>query len=572
MARWVNYRIAVNQFPIRRAVAVVLMLVLSLWAVRTDGMIWGQLGIISNVLVHDGKVYFIQIDRGLTVLDEQSGQVLNRVMDFGSGWLMMSGTSLVRSLSDNATIRDSQDMRVLWSGEYRTRVWMGDDRLIYQDKDDAIESRDARDGKLLWRVADIRGDVTGPVAGRLLIVDKQTTEDGESVRLTVLETKGGRILGTINTGTDVDVMSKFLGADRVFVVCRPADYWRTDRKTADRILEYDLAGRLVGTVQLLPGQTEDIYHFDAVGRHFCYGVVYEPGQEPECERQSGEWNHQVFRLAQGTLTLRPPDGEDSPGSVVTWSPDQGDGWTGWLPYFRERASRLCPVVEDAGKVFLASSTGEIECVDLATGQSQWVYVFPCPLLPVNRWGRVSWYESDGARNYLYANNRGHGLLGMLRLDGRAATTLTALKAQLAREDRSNLVVVFDPQPADPYPGLGKRLLIVWGAVAAIAAAGLMVVVLRWKKGVDQFKCAAAALLLTMGPAVMLHYWGPVSSDVVLVFKATIIILLAAATYWGIWMQISRRWVTGALTLVGVVIAFCLVYAALCYTFPLAFEP
>lgn len=567
MRRWAGWRMAVSQIPIRRAAIVVLMLVLSFWTVRANGMLWMRHSIASNLLVQDGKVYFVQLGGGLTVLDEQTGQVLKRVPDVDHGQLMVCGTSLVRAFYDSATIYDSSDMRVLWSKDYSHRVWMGDDRLIYRGHDGEIECRDAHDGKQLWRVADMWGDVMGPTANQLLVASRPAGEDEHSVQLTLLHADDGRVLATIKTDTDVDVMSEFLGPDRVFVVCRPAEYWSTDRNKADRILEYDLTGRLTNTMWLSLDQIDDDSHFDFGGRHFCKdGVVYESGRRPECQRHTGEWSDQVFHLAQGTLTVRPPDGMDSPGSVVTWSPDLGDGWTGWLPYVRWRDSDISTVVEDNGKIFTASSAGEIECVDLATGRSQWVYVFPCQLVPpLDRWGRVSLCDTDGARRYLYTSKRDRRLLGMLRLNDPAATTPSELEAQLASVDRGNLRVIFDPQPMDPYSDLWKRLLLVWTAAVVIAGAGLAVIVLRCKKKLSRFACALMSLFLTAGPVVMLHYWRQVSSDGMLVFKAMIVMLLAAAVYWGIRILLNHRWVMGGLTLLGVATTFFLVYPALCYS-------
>lgn len=144
-------------------------------------------------------------------------------------------------------------------------------------------------------------------------------------------------------------------------------------------------------------------------------------------------------------------------------------WFCALPYLRER-ERIVAVTEHEGKLLLGSDAGHVECVDLASGKSLWLYVFP-----VLRWSYLdgsdpSWFGDTASawhRNFRDLPKT----VGMVRLPADPGKDEIIFWKYF--KDSFTAAVIVDPNPTWKYGYYYWLCLGLWLPVACLIGAMIL---------------------------------------------------------------------------------------------------
>jgi hypothetical protein len=208
-------------------------------------------------------------------------------------------------------------------------------------------------------------------------------------------------------------------------------------------------------------------------------------------------------------------------------------------------------------LLLGSNRGHVECIDIASGRSQWMYVFPAI------YRTMSFSTPRGlpprmatqARLFRELNRRPPDLTGMILLPDDAGFRLDGDPTCPGRGRRPATKIVPDPRPTDPYRDLPKLLALSW-AVAALLPVIFLIVLCHTPgkpKALPGF--TALGLLCLIAIAGTLMVIGRVADSTCLALKVSVVFtsVLLLVSIGGLYAQ--RRWLgaTFALVLSGIIV-------------------
>jgi len=144
-------------------------------------------------------------------------------------------------------------------------------------------------------------------------------------------------------------------------------------------------------------------------------------------------------------------------------------WFCALPYLRDR-ERIVAVTEHEGKLLLGSSAGHVECVDLTSGRSLWLYVFP-----VLRWSYLNGSDPGWFGDTASAWHRNFRDLpktvGMVRLPKNPGKDEIIFWKYF--KDSFTAAVIVDPNPTWKYGYYYWLWFGLWLPVACLIAAMIL---------------------------------------------------------------------------------------------------
>lgn len=195
------------------------------------------------------------------------------------------------------------------------------------------------------------------------------------------------------------------------------------------------------------------------------------------------------------------------GCVVHY-PERGMGsvlhlqWdsVSWYGYF-EYVGRWRGIVQVAvaeGRLLVGTALGHLECIDIATGRSLWLYRFPT--LHIAR----SWTFPHGAPpRYVRAaaifredNELAAKARGMVRLPKSCTPGDPELPGLLEKAEKPTPRIITDPKPCDPFADLNLVVTVAW--LRALILLGVLLAseaVKRWRKIGDAAGAAPALSVL-----------------------------------------------------------------------------
>jgi outer membrane protein assembly factor BamB len=392
-----------------------------------------QLGVESNLLIDDNRVIFVQAGGSLTALHLETGEVLHRrAGDYYTVSMLkrVEPGILVLDYSKVALL-DPQNLSEVWwtKSSYDPNVL--EETLVSYDGNGLVEHRRLTDGTVLWSY-NLPGGLEVVAEGNKVLVHRAAMF-GEVAVLLDLETGEELFRKTPQPGTiwpDLYFDGKHVYAKEAFYLGEPYT------AQVKNLSVWNTAGEEVRRVSLEAYDQEKLRWgwFDWEGKRFSGGRVH-PIPEPWLGSPPGTtW---VTDLQNGSTLLHRRD------EIELQSPE--GRWTGRLPYLPIRGE-IWQAVLDGHNLLLGSNFGHVECIDITTGESQWLYVFPAIL--------SSW--SGGGSSM--------------------ATALASFRQQkknppefgftLAGEAPRPTRVIFDPQPDLIFRLLPLYLAAAWGAASA----------------------------------------------------------------------------------------------------------
>ncbi len=391
--------------------AVTILTFVFLWlAAPISAYTYRQVGVASNFVIREDKVYFSQSDDSLTILDLETGDVVLRKKDvFPARTLQSTDVGILLQSHRGMALLRPVTLDVIWQAEKRHGSLLGEQRLIAQDGNGLVECRALATGNVLWSYK-LPGALDVVVErGKVLVFRSAVYEGRNGVPAVVLlDLKTGKEILHKTTPPGVHYIEAFFDGERVYLAAGTykGEYtpnitrYDKGRPSAcfEHLLIWDLSGHEIESIpapESLRNNRLRLYHepFTLGGRIFVRGHAYDSDEGiPPATTGLGELvPNRIpigdprtvftrFAVQGGVLTMRPAailrkmSYRDNEPVMISLESEYHQ-WTGKLPYLPSPGT-LFAVGSTADRILLGSNLGHVECIDRETGRSIWMYVFP----------------------------------------------------------------------------------------------------------------------------------------------------------------------------------------------------
>jgi hypothetical protein len=224
--------------------------VLATLAGEAGADLYMQVGVFSNLLVADGKVYFIQADWTLTALDLESGRVLLRRKDRGySGTLRHTDHGILVLSGYAATLLDETTHAVVWEAHGCYDASVSDGHLVSTGDSGALQCRGVEDGSIRWSY-----DLSCPVdavveEGKVLVYHAAST--GGTPWIALLDVRTGKELLRRPPPAGLHCEKAYFDGQRIYLAAGRFAGARADARF-EKMLVWDLSGKQVSSIDVPP--------------------------------------------------------------------------------------------------------------------------------------------------------------------------------------------------------------------------------------------------------------------------------------------------------------------------------
>jgi outer membrane protein assembly factor BamB len=434
-----------------------------------------QVGVYSNFLIDQGRVLFVQADGSLTVLRLETGEVLLREKsrDYSGRLLRVPDGILVLNYG-TITLLNPANFAALWDTTVHYDPHVTDDVLVSYDGNGSVQCRHLRDGTVRWTYQLPGALEVIEQAGRVLIHRSATYEEKVVPTTVLLELQTGKEVFRKTPPAGVHWENVFFDGTNVYVMTGPFKNKRSDFEP-ERLTVWNARGEEIHSIAVpadlrnRPGFGSG--PFDLEQKTFWKGRVYPDRQSipgdtrgkliatDEKTNNGVRISETIYGLADDvSVLLRDmyPASGSRRDSGARWEIEvrtPNTQWTGILPYLASEMD-IYAVCAANGKVLIGSRYGHVECISAATGQSQWLYVFPTLRHTMS-------YSSHGMPPMA-----SQAAAVFRREDGKRPNSGLQVKGR----DMAAAHIIFDPAPINPFQRLPFYLLIAWtGALLPFAS-------------------------------------------------------------------------------------------------------
>ena len=427
-----------------------------------------QVGVDSNLLIDDGRVFFAQADRSLTGLQLDNGKVLYRKTDRDySGTLKRIPAGIIVLNYGTISLLDATNLSLKWQTTFHYDPNVISDHLVSYDGNGLVQCMQLHDGRVLWTF-DLPGalEVVAKM-DKVLVHRAATFEPAVQTTTVLLDLATGKELLRKTPPAGIHWESVFFDGTNIFVqsgefTTKRADYIPRGLNV------WDLSGTEIRFIEFKEIPKGNAY-FNLDDKTFYRGHVYASRRDinPEnrgflaATRQTTngsveifETEHEVgdgFRYFERTRYSRSngPDSHYEFGIIANQT-----NHVGTFPYLNRRGHTAAVSQAKGEFLLIGSNLGHVECIDVQTGASRWLYAFPTIRHTMS-------YSSHGlppmfadAAEAFRRENENPPKHGFQLLAAAPATTR----------------LILDPKPFNPYSKLWLYLLSAWGGVVVVAVA------------------------------------------------------------------------------------------------------
>jgi hypothetical protein len=334
--------------------------------------------------------------------------------------------------------------------------------LVSYDGYGLVEYRDLSTGKVRWSF-----ELPGALeviaeSGRVLIHRAATYEDDRVPVTVMLDLESGKELFRRTPPPGTHTSEVFFDGEKIYLKQGSYDGKRSDYQL-EKLAVWDTRGEEIGSIPVSTELRDKLRWggspFDLAGKTFYGGHVYPNRWAIPKERfgrllppknQTNETSETAYDLGDGFAFVQREDirhefGESN--TVIELQSPEGR-WTGTLPYLSRRGM-IAAVARAPGRLLIGSNLGHVECVNAASGESLWLYVFPTirQTMSFSSHGMPP-TMSEAAATFRKENKK-------------PPSSGSRLANQAVRTTR----VILDPEPTNPFEKLPLLLAVTWGSAA-----------------------------------------------------------------------------------------------------------
>lgn len=449
---------------------------------------WRQAGIEGKLVLLQDKLFFLQVDGGLTVLDAQRGNPVLRHKPPNGFYRELWGVDGALILRTDFVLEgmDVKRLHVGWTKPISNTYWVRPNHmavsanrkyLLYRDFAN-LSRLDPHTGQVVW-TSDFLNEIEYDLHESYVLV--KTADDNTSVQL--LKASDGKVLWTKFYPQPDPATSILLHNGKAFIATsesgkasrttKPLNIYtyntkgtELDRLTTEIVSQYDWEWDYF---RLEPGIIENYLQVQPVAgsRTDDYGSIHLNSESDGFWTESDGFNHHsliTVPLTSGTLFIyRANAGSDVDENyqLLSYVGKDRTKWNGLLPYLNGWWYNVSAVLQRGDFLFIGTNAGQVECIKLSSGHSVWKYVFPVYSPPRgSKLLKTEIYaETVQAFQDEYKKSRKAGGMILMPEDW---TTASLDKIEIQNlPPNQDLLKTEDPQPMEQYPGLSKEVARGW---------------------------------------------------------------------------------------------------------------
>ena len=457
----------------------------------------------SNILVFEGKVLFAQGTGSLTMLDLETGRAVLRKpppKDFRfSGTLYKHRHGIILVGYSRTSLLDAATLDLIWSIENSSDAAIGDDYFISHDGYHTVTCYDIATGSKTWATT-MQGGWQLLASGDYSVISTPLIYD-EGHEIRHMRLSSGKTLFSRKADKEEQFLNIYQDDTSVFVLTSTKDAPLLHHEPIPKnLVELDAHGDLVRTVNFQEdsiigqyGYKTPRHGFFFEGRYYSSEGKVRNAYQHEPDVWASEWEKDdslAESIASGVVVERSAHDKSGKRGTVLDFVSRHSEWTGYVSYYDE-GRWLGNYTEADGKLVFASGRGHVECVDIATGNPQWLYVFPV----IRRTMSYSSYAMPPMlTQQASAYRKGLAKLGVnsgtLKLTEDSSPSDIVFADFVNNEPYSGAIIV-DPMPDDPFADYVPKLVyraIAFAAVPVLIMSCIVVVLIRRRKS----SCESAA--------------------------------------------------------------------------------
>jgi outer membrane protein assembly factor BamB len=501
-----------------------------------------QVGVNSNFLVYDGKVAFAQSDGTLTVINLETGDVVARKKNiYYDGTLKINDIGIFVTTYSTFSVLNKNNLEIVWQANDTHAKFIEGDKLVTCDGNGLVKCRDLISGKTLWSY-DLPGALQLVFEKGKILIFMEAVYDGPKVNpaVVLLDLVTGKELLHRTTPAKVHFMGVFFDGDKIYLQSGQYEGEHIPTAKFERLIVWDLEGNELESTPVTGGELKmfvDENGFEFGGKFFSFGShgvwkskdnipSWQEGRGKEVKDNTSEDNKKtIFNFGDANVIITVPVGfsrstEPSlENKVQVVLKSEKNNWQGFLSYLKYPGKVVSVELTDS-LLLLGTDFGHVEAVDLKTGQSKWMYIFPTKrqTMSYSSYGMPPMMAS-AAKTYERENEHKKPESGLVLVGSNKP---------------SSPKVTFDPEPAsNPYGMLTLYLVIAWsGILIPIGISGFMVWYAK-KYNFDVRASSIITILVALVAFVMFFNYGRVSIPTAFGFKGSITVPLIVAIYFGI---------------------------------------
>jgi outer membrane protein assembly factor BamB len=415
---------------------------------------FSQVGVDSNLLIDGNRVVFAQSDGSLTVLAIDTGQVLRREKSrYFSDVLKRIPQGLLMLQYDTIALLNPTNLTVIWETKFSYDPNVLSNTLVSYDGNGLVECRNLNDGTIRWSY-ELPGALDVIAEAGKVLVHRAATYEAQSIPTTVmLDLESGKKLFHKVPPPGIHWPEVFFDGQNVYVKQGSFKGKRSDYEL-ENLLVWNTQGEEIRSLPLSPKQRKNLRWdswFDLDQKTFHKGHVYPDRWSIPDERfgnllpsgtQTNEISEIAYDLKDGFVFIeRSKHGLNL--EIELRSPE--GHWIGVLPYLSDRG-RISAIARAPEKFLIGSDLGHVECVNAATGESLWLYVFPTMRQTMSFSGYAMPPMMSKAAAIFRDENKNPPTSGL----------------QLLNQSVRPTHVIVDPEPANPFVKLPILLAVAWG--------------------------------------------------------------------------------------------------------------
>lgn len=508
------------------------------------------------IIVHEAKVYFAQADGSLTVLDLDTGSIIERRTERNSDlFLRHTEAGLIVTCWDKIELVDLTTFEVKWSIPKRTLI---SPRLITHTSDTAVfEDLDRifaiklRSGIPVWSVD---GSGEGPTqSGEMLLFNvEEKDKAGKILSQTVylIEIDTGQILRQHTLEEPYTSQSRRYFAyaeERIYIFDNTfGDVIRDGISIETNLLNAD------GSIEPVPLKriASEVGPLIQIGDKY-FGRSGYPVEEANAKRSiSGESDPEFAEDGLEVFEYLSP--LDNAAVTRLQVLDRGHELRLVVPHLRPNSFYSYRIALTEDYILLYTTRGQVECLDRKTGRSRWLYVAPSNRGVISISGG---YQIDMQECIVEFDAE--------KTDQNKRTPTIAVPADAdwsvsSWSIRDDVTLIDDPYPFDPYKDVRGivRAMRLSPYVYGLLCVGVFYAIDRQR---IKWLGVSLAVLFCLPVPILLMYCGASKEASVLLLLE--MLLIGLCVIWNAWRGLRNRLYTGP------VVSACLVGLGLWWVWP-----
>ncbi|MBN1766496.1 MAG: hypothetical protein JW860_14675 [Sedimentisphaerales bacterium] len=486
-----------------------------------------QIGVDSNFLIHKGQVYFAQADGSLTVLDVITGNVIARKKDREYSGTIKKVDGGILILGTQITLLDDVTFKTAWEADLHFTPEIIDNYLVSYDANGFVQCRKIDNGQICWSIH-IDGALDIVAEKDYVLVHRSAWNQKDPVMVLLFELETGKELFRKSSPEGIHYGNVYFDGEKIYIEAGSFTESRWDA-LFEKMIVWNLSGEEVSFLDVssdidkrrLSSETP----FTLGDKTFAQGRVWgnpdniPPKLEGECVKYSSSDQDDkyiscyTYKIEDGyvnidKVTIR-SDTDWECHNFIKLKTDNAN-WEGELTYLKDNG-RISVITQADNYLLLGSNLGEVECIDILTGKSLWIYIFPTirHTMSFSSYGMPP-YMDKAAEIYRKENARVNNISGMQLLSSDV--------------EKTSPIIIYDPEPTNPFLKLPLYRAITWAA----ALAPLLILVVTWKISPNRHwrhpLSVITCLILYVFTVSCLLIYGRISLSSSIAMRLTILIL------------------------------------------------